>query len=331
MVDGIYTLANDVVCNQLVALLNSIDVHAPKIPVCVIAYDDRLDRVREAIANRPNVTLLDDAVLLARWEDFSRQVWSTHPNALKIWQARGLADVYRLNSNHRYAVFDPDAPFDRFVYLDADTLLLNSPQIFFDSLNQHEMVVYDFQHKDPSHIFNLASSKLAETFSAEQIHDSIFCAGCYASKKGFFDANTREALITNLANGEAEILYMNAPNQSVLNYMVMRSPLTVYNLALHLPPDTCTGNSVTSSHFEERDHLIYDRGIRLTYLHYIGLDANLFNQLCSGLNVIFPYRDTFLYYRYLHEPQKRPKLTGKPVNLPPSLLKRGLRKLGLHQ
>lgn len=329
MVDGIYTLANDVVCNQLVALLNSIEVHAPAMPVCVIAYDQQLDRVREAIATRANVTLLDDEGLFSRWEDFSRQVWATHPTALKIWQAKGITDVYRIKSNHRYAVFDSDAPFDRFLYLDADTLLLNSPKIFFDCLDQHEVVVYDFQHRDPSHIFNLASARLGNVFSTEQIHRSIFCAGCYASRKGFFDAATRAALIASLASGEAEVLYMNAPNQSVLNYMVMRSPLEVYNLALHLTADQYTGNSVTSSHFEERDHLIYDRGIRLTYLHYIGLDAKLFNQLCSGSNVIFPYRETFLYYRYLNDLQKRPKLTGKPINLPPSLLSRGLRKLGL--
>ena len=74
MVDGIYTLANDVVCNQLVALLNSIELHAPELPVCVIAYDYQLKRVREAIASRPNVTLLDDAALFSRWEDFSRDV-----------------------------------------------------------------------------------------------------------------------------------------------------------------------------------------------------------------------------------------------------------------
>ena len=331
MVDGIYTLANDVVCNQLVALLNSIELHAPELPVCVIAYDHQLKRVREAIASRPNVTLLDDEALFSRWENFSRDVWATHPTALNIWQDRGIMDVYRLKSNHRYAVFDLDAPFDRFLYLDADTLLLNSPKIFFDALDQHEVVVYDFQHKDPSHIFNLASTQLTNIFSVEQIQRSIFCAGCYASRKGFFDLKTREDLVANLASGEADVLYMNAPNQSVLNYMVMRSPLEVYNLALHLPASQSTGNSVTSSHFEERDHLIYDRGIRLTYLHYIGLDASLFNQLCSGLNVIFPYRDTFLDYRYRHEPQTRPRLTGKPINLPPSLLQRGLRKLGLRQ
>ncbi|MEQ8973540.1 MAG: hypothetical protein RIE73_24505 [Coleofasciculus sp. C1-SOL-03] len=44
---GIYTLANDAVYHQLVALLNSIEVNvSPDIPVCVIPYDERLERVK---------------------------------------------------------------------------------------------------------------------------------------------------------------------------------------------------------------------------------------------------------------------------------------------
>ncbi len=54
--DGIYTLANDVVYDQLVALLNSIEVNVGwDMPVCVIAYDDRLDKVRSEIEKRKNI------------------------------------------------------------------------------------------------------------------------------------------------------------------------------------------------------------------------------------------------------------------------------------
>jgi hypothetical protein len=47
---GIYTLANDAVYDQLVALLNSIEVNvSPDIPVCIIPYDERLDLVQKAV------------------------------------------------------------------------------------------------------------------------------------------------------------------------------------------------------------------------------------------------------------------------------------------
>ncbi|NJR39718.1 MAG: sugar transferase [Leptolyngbyaceae cyanobacterium CSU_1_4] len=332
MTDGIYTLANDHVFDQLVALLNSIETNASNLPVCVIAYNDQLDRVRTEIAHRPNVTLMDDPAIFARWREFSTQVWATHPHALATWKKEGIEGVYRLSCNHRYASFDLEAPFDRFVYLDADTLVLDSLDLIFESLNDHDFVTYDFQFKDPSHIFNLTSPKLLEIFPPERLQTEIFCSGCYASKKGLFSSEQLETVVANLAAGEAEVLYLKAPNQSVLNYITLRSGIKIYNLAVHLPLEKRTGNSVTSSHFEWRDRVLYDQGKRVTYLHYIGLSSQLFSKLCAGENVNFPYRETFLHYRYLHEPEKQPVLpeqSANPSPNSPNLTRRVLQKLGI--
>jgi hypothetical protein len=328
MTDGIYTLANDHVLDQLVALLNSIETNAGNLSVCVIAYNDNLDRVRAEIANRPNVTLMDDPAIFARWREFSTQVWTTHPHALATWKDQGIDGVYRLSCNHRYASFDPEAPFDRFIYLDADTLVLDSLDMMFESLNDHDFVTYDFQFKDPSHIFNLTSPKLLEIFPHERLQTEIFCSGCYASKKGLFSPKQLENLVSKLAEGEAEVLYLKAPNQSVLNYITMRSGITIHNLAVHLPLEKRTGNSVTSKHFEWRDRILYDHGKRVTYLHYIGLSSQLFSKLCAGENVYFPYRETFLHYRYLHDPEKQPVLPDQLANQS-NLTRRMLQKLGI--
>lgn len=331
MTDGIYTLANDHVFDQLVALLNSIEANASNLPVCVIAYNEQIDRVRAEIADRPNVTLMDDPAIFARWREFSTQVWATHPHALATWKEEGIEGVYRLSCNHRYASFDLQAPFDRFIYLDADTLVLDSLDQFFESLNDHDFVTYDFQFKDPSHIFNLTSPKLLEIFPQERLQTEIFCSGCYASKKGLFSPEQLENLVSKLAEGEAEVLYLKAPNQSVLNYITMRSGITIHNLAVHLPLEKRTGNSVTSKHFEWRDRILYDHDKRVTYLHYIGLSSQLFRKLCAGENVNFSYRNVFLHYRYLHEPNQQPLLpesTAQPVNQP-SLTRRVLQKMGI--
>ena len=331
MTNGIYTLANDVVYNQLVALLNSIEVNSPNLSVCVIAYDNRLDLVRQEIANRKNVMLMDNPELFARWDEFSLRVWETHPTALKMWHEKGIKPFYRVSENHRYVAFDPDSPFEKFIYLDADTLVLNSLDFIIDQLDKKDFVIYDFQYKDPSHIFNVNSPKLLEVFSQEMINTKIFCSGFYGAKRGIFPPDRRNWLISKLAEGDAEILYPLAPNQSVLNYMVMKSNIDIYNFALHLPDEQKTGCSVTSTHFKARDNVLYDKDARLTYLHYIGVSSKLFNKLCDGENLECGYRDIFLHYRYLHEPEKQPKFTGKPklYNPPPSLAKRVLRKLGL--
>lgn len=332
MTDGIYILANDVVYHQLVALLNSIEVNAGKqYPVCVIPYDDRLERVRQEVQARKNVELLEDAASITRWENFSTEIWKAHPKAFNIWQERGNTGVYRLGMHRRFCGFD--GPFERFIYLDADILVMNSLEPIFQRLNDYDFVVYDFQYKDPTHVYNVDSQKLLEIFDKKDIDSQIFCAGLYASKRGIFDEERRNYLLSKLRAGEAEILYMNAPDQTILNYMVMRSGIHSYNFSRHLSESEVTGCCVTSPHFEARDNVLYDKGNKLTYLHYIGLSSKLFNNLCAGENIDFPYRDLFLHYRYLHEPEKRPKFTGKakPYNSSPSLATKVLRKLGLNR
>lgn len=332
MTNGIYTLANDVVYDQLVALLNSIEVNAGKnIPICVIPYNDNLEKVRAELESRDNVTLLEDPALFAPWEDFSHQVWQAHPTAFNTWQERGVNGVYRLSMHRRYFAFDQKSNFDKFIYFDADVLVLNSLDFIFEQLEEHDFVSYDFQYKDLSHVYNPESSKLTEVFEQSRLESEIFCAGCYGAKRGLFPPEQRDLLVSYLKEGESEILYMPAPDQSVLNYMVMRSGIPTYNFALNLPEDKRTGNSVTSPHFERRGDVLYDKETQLTYLHYIGLKSSLFRKVCEGENIDFPYRDLFLHYRYLHEPEKRPQFTKKPkaYNQPPSLTKRILRKFKL--
>ncbi len=330
MTEGIYILANDIVYDQLVALLNSIEVNAgDKYPVSIIPYDDNLELVREEIKHRSNVEIFTDASAIKLWEDFSAQIWQAHPDAFKIWQEKGISGVHRLGMHRRFCGFD--GVFDKFIYLDADILILNSLNYIFEQLNQNDFVVYDFQYKDLSHVYNFNSDKLLNIFSQSRLDKEIFCAGFYAANKGLFDDDRRKYLLSKLQAGEAEILYKNAPDQTILNYMVMRTEISSYNFALDLPENQITGCCVTSPHFDERNNLVYDKGKRLTYLHYIGLSSKIFSALCNGENIDFPYRETFLHYRYLHQPDKRPKFTTKPkaYDAPPSLTKRVLRKLGI--
>jgi hypothetical protein len=309
---GIYTVANDNVYDQFVALLNSIERNCgQKIPVCVIPYDDNIVKVKKEILKRKNIFLFTDNNILKKWEDFSLKIWKTHPTALEMWKKQGITGVRRLGMNRRYCAFDSKAPFKKFIYFDADILAFQIDNIF-KSLEKHKFVVYDFQFKDPSHIFDVKSQNLNNVFSKKRIESEIFCAGFFASHRGLLDSKARKKVISKLAKGESNILYTGACNQSVLNYMIMSSRIPVYNIALNLPKQKVTGNSVTSSHFQDKNHTLYDKGNRLTYLHYIGVPTDLISKACQGENIDFPYRDTFLYYRFMKEPDKMPKFEGKP-------------------
>ena len=55
--DGICTLGNDRVYDQIIALLNSIEAIMGDIPVCIYPYDDNTAKLAQEIATRPHVQL----------------------------------------------------------------------------------------------------------------------------------------------------------------------------------------------------------------------------------------------------------------------------------
>lgn len=296
---GICTLANDKVYDQLIALLNSIEVIlGSNTPVCIYPFDDQLQQIQAEIVNRPNVFIYEDSTSIQRWDEFMEAAAPERLNRKK----------FRLYGAHRrFCAFD--GPFEKFIYMDADTLVMNSLDAVFQKLEKSDFVVYDFQFIDPTKVYNIDSPKLLKVFEQNRLESEIFCSGFYGSQQGLFEQNTREWLLDKLQSGEAEILYEGAGEQPLLNYMVMKTGMNSYNFAYSLPDREKTGCSVTSKHFEEQDRILYDKGNRLTYIHYIGVQPDLIRRVCAGENIEFPYRDLFLHYRYLREPEKRPIFT----------------------
>ncbi len=317
-VDGLYILANDVVLDQLIALINSIEQNiGADMLICIVPYNDDTQQARAATQPYPQVQWFDDEALLTKWETFATQIWQAHPTAFDRWAERGVTGVSRMGMHRRFCCFD--GPFDRFIYLDADILAMDSFDLLFDSLDEADFVTYDFQYKDLTHVYDVTSNRLSKVFGSDRLATEIFCAGLYASKKGIFTDQMLADLLSSLRAGDADILYANGPDQSILNYMVMKSGLKAINLSRTLPSEQRTGCCVTSPHFEERNHILYDQQQRLIYLHYIGVGSQFFKQVCAGENILFPYRDLFLYYRYLKE-DSQPDLTGPSIDyMPPAL------------
>jgi hypothetical protein len=303
--NGICTLANDTVYDQLIALLNSIEVIlGSHIPVCIYPFDEKVQQIQAEIAKRPNVFMYEDMGSIQRWDEFMEAAAPERLNRQK----------FRLYGAHRrFCAFD--GPFEKFIYMDADTLAMNSLDAVFEKLNESAFVVYDFQFTDATKVYNLLSPKLLEVFEQERINSEIFCSGFYGSKQGFFDINTREWLVAQLQSG-------------------MKTGISSYNFARCLPENEKTGCSVTSQHFKAQDFILYDKGNRLTYIHYIGVPPDLIRRVCAGENIEFPYRDLFLHYRYLREPEKRPIFTEPLMSYAdvsaPNLLERVLRRLRIN-
>ncbi|MBD2359323.1 sugar transferase [Tolypothrix sp. FACHB-123] len=308
MIDGIYTLANDIVYDQLVALLNSIDANAGrKIPVCVIPYNQQLDKVKAEIATRENVTLFADYTSISRWENFGSRIWQAHPRALKLWKEYGLSENYRLERHRKLCCLD--GPFDKFIFFDGDTLLMKPLDDVYQKLDDYDWIANDYQYKsDLNYIFNWSEEKIENTFKLKNISKHIFCSGWFASKKGVFNEETLAKLLENLEAGEADVLAWADSDQTVMNYLVLRSGISYYNYAYHSQGTGCHW----SSKFDVVDNILYDQGNPITYLHYMSVASSDFTRLCKGEDVDIPYRDVFLHYRYLKSPETRPKSFWRP-------------------
>lgn len=307
---GIYTLANDVVYDQLVALLNSIEANAGrKIPVCVIPYNEQLDKVKAEVAARDNVTLFEDYASINYWDNFATQVWKNYPRAQQTWRKWGFSELYELPMHRKFCVLD--GPFDKFIYFDADTLLMGPIDYIYDKLDNYDWVTNDFQYKsDLNYIFDGSVDLIQQIFPVENLQSHIFCAGWFATKKHIFSPDTLANLLDKLQAGEADVMAFIAPDQSLFNYMVLRSGISYYNFAYH-NADTVTGNH-WSSKFDVVDHVLYDQGRRLTYIHYMSIGSSKFTKLCASEDVDIPYRDVFLHYRYLKSPEDRPQSFQRP-------------------
>ncbi|MEH1824905.1 MAG: Npun_R2821/Npun_R2822 family protein [Nostoc sp.] len=305
MIDGIYILANDVVYDQLIALLNSIEANAGrKIPICILPYNNRLDKVKAEIASRDNITLFEDADSIAYWDNFATQIWKNYPRAQKTWREWGFPELYELPMHRKFCAVD--GPFDRFIYFDADTLLMGPVDYVYEKLDNYDWVVNDFQYKsDLKFIFDGSPELMQQVFKSDNLQSKVFCAGWFATKKNIFSATVRAELIEKLTAGEADVMAFLAPDQSLFNYMVLRSGISYYNFAFY-DCEQATGNH-WSSQFDAVDNILYDQGRRLTYIHYMSISSSNFTQLCAGEDANIPYRDVFLHYRYLKSPEQRPK------------------------
>lgn len=206
MIDGIYILANDVVYDQLVALLNSIEANAgSKIPICILPYNQQLDKVKAELASRDNVTLFEDSDSIAYWDNFATQIWKNYPRAQKTWREWGFPELYELPMHRKFCAVD--GPFDRFIYFDADTLLMRPIDYVYEKLDTYDWVVNDFQYKSElKFIFDGSPEQMEQIFNSENLQAKVFCAGWFATKKNIFSPAIRADLLKKLTAGEADVM-----------------------------------------------------------------------------------------------------------------------------
>jgi hypothetical protein len=306
---GIYTLANDVVLDQLIALLNSIEANVgAEIPVCIIPYDDRFAQIQQAIAHRPQVTLFNNPSAIQRWETFAQAVWAAHPQGRQKKLA-SLVQV-RQRAQRRYAAFDGD--FEKFVVYDADCLAMKPLDSVVAKLEQHDFVFDDWEHAKPEPVAALKflQVKQALSLSDSEIRAKIHCSSFFGARRGLFDRQKLAELQQKLVE-QQEAAWINGVAEAFLfSYLTLRGDYSVFNFTLSPNFQERTGNCADADLFVETDRILYNaQGLKPIHrIHYMNYGSAKFARLVAGEDVGMKYQEIFLHYRFLHHPEQQPCL-----------------------
>lgn len=307
---GIYTLANDAVYDQLVALLNSIEANVGSdIPVCVIPFDDRLTLVKQAIESRPNVTLFQNQDSIDRWEEFARAFVHAHPEAQRTRFSHPRWYGGRLH--RKFAAFDGD--FENFVFFDGDSLAMKPLTSLQERLRTHDVVFDDWEHakSSPHTALNIPLIEQTGEFTKAEIRLNLHCSSFFASKRGLFNA-AEVAQLQHCLVHQGEAAWVNGQgwwdDAFLFNYMTLRRRLSLFNFTLSDQEEERTGNCADADPFVNINQVLYNEdGLKPIHrIHYMGYSSTNFARLCTGEAVDIRYRDVFLHYRFLKEPDRQP-------------------------
>lgn len=319
---GIYLLANDVVYDQLVALLNSIEVNVGnEIPVCVIPYNERLDKVLPEIEARDNVTLYDNPESIQRWKQFTQEVWAAHPRAKKMADHRNFW-LYQGNTYRKFVSFD--GPFENFVFYDTDSLAMKPLDNVFEKLEHYTFVFDDWEHIKPKPIAALDIPLIESTgaYQEKDVRPKLHCSSFFGSKSGRFNSSELLELKKCLIDDE-EVKWINPKawwdEAALFTYMTLRDEGSLFNYTWSSDGNDRTGNCANVDPFVNLDNVLYNKdGLKPIHrIHYMCYSSKDFTRLSQGEKTDIPYEDVFLHYRFLKNPDQ------KPTQLkPPSLLKK---------
>ena len=176
---GVYTLANDGVYDWLAAFLASYHDHEPNLPVIVIPFDDRMDRVR-TLRERFRFEIFEGDCL----RELDRIGATYFPDNYN-W-----THVFR-----KFAAFW--GPFERFVFLDSDIVLLGPLGEFFDRAEEEHQVEYVCGDLDIDQVYT--EGPLRDQMAADG-QTTGFNTGFFLSSRNAFTVAEAEPVLLKVRN-----------------------------------------------------------------------------------------------------------------------------------
>jgi hypothetical protein len=216
---GLYFLANDKVLDLAIAFLNSARTFNPDLPICLIPYDDQTKRIRERAAHFEFSILEDEALL--RWCD-AISLEFHEPACRGRGMYRKLAGWF--------------GPFDEFLYIDLDTLILRPIDFLFPLLREFDAVTA--YSNDPGSRNFVWQDFLQPNADISQAQiDYAANMGFILSHRGMLSKPAVDALLP-AAKRLAPAMQLECFDQPFHNYVIARLAKNYTSLrCLNLPPE----------------------------------------------------------------------------------------------
>ena len=278
---GIYIVGNDRVVENAIALCNSVRLYDPEVPIVLVPFNEDCETIAAELQRRHDVQLFPDLDFV---RDFTQKI-------SEIFERDFLALPNKMRK--LVAWF---GPFDEFLYIDTDIIVFDRIARAIGYLSQCDFLCCDFHHKGRG-LKDIFADDFPEKgiFAAETLQRDVFNSGFWGSRKGVLSLEQMETLLRECAaHREYFDFSRGTTDQPILNYLVLKAMPRRLNLIRS--PEYGAGSWGGSPHFEAKDGILYDKGKRLTYLHWAG----------TAMRPGGPYREIWEYYRYLHDPKPAP-------------------------
>lgn len=288
---GVYIVANDKVQENAIALMSSLRLYDPAVPVYLIPFNDEYHSVAQRLSDLYQVALFPDLTLL---EALTKRIGEIFPR-----------DFLALpNKMRKLAAWF--GPLDEFLYIDTDILFFTPVSDTLTYLNRADFIWCDYHFKRG--LEDVFSDVVREQalFSTEALGD-VFNSGLWGSRKS---ALSLEQLYQVLADCAAHREYFDfssgTTDQPIMNYLVLKTIPRRLNIVKANAGEP--GSWGGSPHFEQRGERLFDGDRPLRYLHWAG----------TPMRTGGPYRSLWEHYRYLNDPggkaqapaEQRPSLLG---------------------
>lgn len=267
--DGIYFMANDAVLDWAIAFLNSVRLHNPRTPMLLIPYDIRIHR------------------LMALRRDYGFEVYEDASFAVLEELADHLVSCPSSRTRYRkFAAFW--GPFERFLFLDADIIVLDNVQELFDALSDSGAgLLYGDADLDQCYHPGPFRDMMVSRYNARGIN-----SGFWAARKGLFNLAEIQALGEQAQSFKHHFIHTDQP---FLNYCLDQSGVDYHAFGDVLPdlatrhwPDPGLRREPDAYRWKGRNSPQFGRRVKV--LHWAGF---------TSVNQILPYQRLYLEHRYL--------------------------------